>query len=128
MTSSLIKGETAQLKCQLRASEKGYIVSIPSTEVSYDLVLDDGKSNLLKTQVKFCARRHSKSNSLELALYNTNSNRPHYTSQQIDLLLVYLPEVDKVLAYKEDIFHEKKTITINLTNKNSPHHFSHYVW
>lgn len=128
MTSTLIKGETAQLKCQLRASEKGYIVSIPSTEVSYDLVLDDGKSNLLKTQVKFCNRRHSESNSLELALYNTKSNRPHYTSSQIDLLLVYVLEIDKVLAYKENIFHEKKTITINLTDKNSKFHYSKFIW
>ena len=93
----------------------------------FSLVLDDGKSNLLKTQVKFCNRRHSESDSLELALYNTNSNRPHYTSQQIDLLLVYLPEIDKVLAYKEDIFHEKKTITINLTDANSKYHYSKFI-
>lgn len=126
--SSLFRGEIAQLRVQEVAARKGYLVSIPSTEIRYDIIIDIN-GNLLRGQIKNCNRKSSDGVNLEVKLYNKkrNGGKP-YTKDQIDLLLVYVSKLDRVLCFGPEIFHEKKTITINLTNKNSKYYWEKFKW
>src|SRR2546428_6106702 len=56
--STAQKGELAILRAQQRAFEKGWIVSRPTRDCRYDLVLDDGE-RLYRVQVKYAARKSS---------------------------------------------------------------------
>lgn len=131
MNKSSSKGEYAQMKIQLKAAEKGFAVSVPTTNEKYDLVIDNN-SKLLRTQIKYCNRKSSgkKNNGrLELRLDGgTHNNRKYYTNNDIDLLLVYIPCIDKILHYSSESFHEKKTLYINLNNKKSKHYWGNFIW
>ena len=121
------KGEIAQLKVQIRAAEKNLISSIPQTEVQYDIILDDNiNKKIYRAQIKFCDRKHG--NNLQLNLCDTDGKRNHYTSDDIDILLVFLSKVDKILIYNSKKFHKKTSIQINLNDKKSPHYFEKYIW
>jgi len=125
--SSSSKGQVAQLEVELCAYRKGYFTSRPQTDLEYDLVIDTHKE-LIRAQIKFCNRKRHNNDNLELNLYNKNSNRLYYSNKNVDIILVYVPEVDKVLAYNSDKFHKRKTISINLTDKSSSFYYERYIW
>jgi hypothetical protein len=54
--STAQKGELALLHVLQRAVENGWIVSRPTRDCRYDLVLDDG-DRLYRAQVKYAGRR-----------------------------------------------------------------------
>ena len=116
------KGEIAHLKVQLRAAEKGVVVSRPTTEVRYDFVLDDGKS-LRRAQVKWGGSRSPNSeNAVCVDLRKDGGRRGKrrkYLSTEIDVLLVYVPELDRVLVFNSEHFHNKSNIMIRLAPTKS---------
>lgn len=121
------KAQIAVLKCQLIAAYKNYTSSAPLTDsMNYDLLIDTN-NDILRAQVKFCNRYHGKNN-LELRLDNKSSNRAFYTKENIDILLVYIPKLDIVLAYGPEDFHKKSRIQINLNNPDSSKYYKKYIW
>ena len=124
--SSLSRGEIAQLKVQIAAAHKEIIFSIPTTEVRYDGILDI-QGAILRAQIKYCDRKSGK-DCLELQLFNRSKNKKSYTKESIDILLVYVPQVDRILAFYPEVFHDKKTITINLTDSKSKWFWENYKW
>lgn len=103
------KGEYAKLKVMLRAAELGYSVALPTTEVRYDMILErDGK--FLRAQVKYAdGRPGHASGSIRLALYRRGKV---YAENEIDILLVYLPRLDRICCFMPKVFHNKLILQI----------------
>jgi hypothetical protein len=116
--NSLHKGQIAELKVTVRALEKGYIVSKPVIEARYDLLIDDGKT-VQKAQVKYAdgGSSHS-SGAVTVHLRHWKGNEEYqtrtYQAGDVDVLLVYLPKIDKVVRFSPDQFCGKRILTIRL--------------
>ena len=122
------KGQIAQLKCQLEANLRGYICSLPTTPQNFDVLLTKNQETI-RTQIKYCnclERKNKKR--LRLKLGGSTFNRKYYTKNNFDMLLVYVPSVDKILAYHASSFHKRATILINLKDKRSINYFEKYIW
>jgi len=104
------KGEIAMLKCSLRAAELGFIISRPTIECRYDAVLDDGE-RLLRAQIKYCDRQMVGC-SVHLGLAKRNGKT--YSKAEIDIILIYLPSVDKVVRVGPESFDGKRYVIIRL--------------
>jgi hypothetical protein len=111
------KGEIALLQVQMRAIEKGAVVSKPTIEGGrYDLVIDwDGK--LYRAQVKYCDRPASNAHgavSVCMGNVTRGSNRSVgcYTQDEVDVVLVYVPKIRQVLWFGPDQFCGKSAITV----------------
>ncbi len=103
------KGEYAKLKVMLRAAELGYVVSLPTTEVRYDVVLEkDGEFQ--RAQVKYAdGQPGHATGSVRLALYRRGRL---YDGDEIDVILVYLPRLDKICRFGPEVFHNKQILQI----------------
>lgn len=121
------KGEIALLKIQLEGNKRNYIISRPTTEVRYDLVIDTGRK-LYRTQVKYLNRKHGKNN-LELIVGDRRKDKTKtYTKEEIDILLIYVPKFDVILILKPNQFHNKKTIHFNLINPAAKTYYQKFLW
>lgn len=132
--SSANKSEVAVLHVELVANQKGYHVSLPRNQAArYDLIIDDNK-RLYRAQVKYLnryatnQRNKKQKTSLELLLYNESSGGKAYSSQEIDLLLVYCPVVDKVLMFTPKHFHNKRTLYINIKTPTARSFYQNFIW
>ncbi len=109
------KGEIAELKVILRAAEKGMIVNKPViTSTRYDLILDDGY-RLLKAQVKWAGgSRQEVEGATSVDLRKLGYSREHrrYSEGEFDILLIYLPQIDKICAFGPEIFLSRQTLSI----------------
>src|SRR3712207_5017031 len=110
------KGEIAQLKVQLRAAEKGVVLSKPLVASRYDFILDDGR-RLERVQVKYAGGKapHSRG-SVKVNLKSWEGRRLHrrYCAGEVDALLVYVPQLDEVLRFEADFFCERASFTVRL--------------
>jgi hypothetical protein len=110
------KGELAVLAVCKRCMEKGIWVSRPVVEgCRYDLILDDGHE-LTKIQIKYVS---AKNGVARVSLRKVNNgkgylNKRLYTSNEIDLVLVYIPESDKVYYIPPYLFEEKTEVSLRL--------------
>lgn len=116
MHENTIHGLVAQNKAELRAIEKGYIVSKPITECArYDLIIDNGFA-LEKVQVKYAGSKQNQSTgSCKVDFRKKSINgkmRNSYTKEEVDAILVYVPEIDKVCYFPIDVVENKSTLTI----------------
>lgn len=112
------KGELAKLKVELRANDKGVVVSRPTTEARYDLILDFG-GTLKRAQVKYAGRALSHAiGSVSADLRSRNGVRKRatrsYSADEIDLLFVYVPQLDEVLLFEPDMFSGRESIAIRI--------------
>ena len=110
------KGEIAQLKVQLRAAEKGVVLSKPLVESRYDFILDDGRK-LERVQVKYASGKAQNSQGsvkVNLKSWEGRKLRRRYCSNEVDALLVYIPQLDEVLRFEADIFCERGSFTVRL--------------
>jgi hypothetical protein len=127
MLNSRTKGEIGQLKIQLRAAELNLISSIPTTEVYYDLILDNYKTKeIYRAQIKYCNRKHGKN--LEIRLDNRSSKRIFYRHTDINWLLIFIPAKDVILKYEKKYFHRKSRIDINLVDPKSKWYYKNFIW
>lgn len=93
------KGELAKCKVLFRAYEKGMLVSEPTIDADYDLIIDDN-DHLFRCQVKYADSSPSNSSGcVKLGLRRTTRNGKIllYDPKHIDAILVYLHKVDKIV-------------------------------
>jgi hypothetical protein len=116
------KAEIAMLKVQMRAIEKGMVVSKPTAEgTRYDLILDD-HGQLFRVQVKYSSvlATHS-SGSIQIRLVKNDGKgcaRP-YADTEIDLLAVYLPSIDKICAIPISVCRGMTGITLRISDSKN---------
>jgi hypothetical protein len=106
------KGDIAVAKVCLRALEKGCVVSKPTSDaVRYDLIIDDN-GKLLRAQVKYAGNAKQKGVarlSLEKNYYRKSGIKTVlYNSSEIDIILAYIPAIDKICIFTSDDFENKR--------------------
>ena len=113
MHSTYRKGEIAQLKVQLRAVELGILTSKPTTEARYDLVLDF-KGKLERGQIKYAGSVVTPGVvTLDLRKQTRNNGVSRtYSSEEIDMLYVYVAPVDKIVRIPPTLFHNRKHLSL----------------
>ena len=117
-----VKGQLAVSKAELRALELGYLPSRPLFDGRYDLIIDNQKE-LLRVQIKY-ANGKSKTSSGNVIVkleYEDRKNRLYtYQDNEVDALIVYIPEVDKLCYFPKKIFVGKRKLSIRLVpSKNN---------
>lgn len=119
--NTTLKGHLAVIEVERRATEKGFVVSRPSIEARYDLIVDDGDS-LHRVQVKF-TNQNGDGNSLEVGLRKFGGNKgvgirtsdvKTYTSKEVDVLAIFSPLTNKVYWLPISIFEKKTMIRLRL--------------
>ena len=116
MHENTIHGLIAQNKAELRAIEKGYMISKPITECTrYDMIIDNGDT-LQKVQVKYAGSKQTVSSGSCVVDFRKKSingkERKFYSKDEIDAVLVYLPEIDKICYFPIDFIENKSALTI----------------
>ena len=111
------KAETARVKVEARALELGVICSRPSVEgTRYDCVLDiEGK--LYRAQIKYCNCLSAHSSGAITVRLRSNVGQGAarcYTKDEVDALLVYIPSIDKICFFPQEVFCGKTGINIRL--------------
>ena len=116
MHSTHQKGEIAHLKVMLRAIEKGVVLSKPLIDSRYDFILDDNQK-LERVQVKYASGKapHSRG-SVKVNLKSWEGRKLHrrYCADEVDALLVYIPQIDEVLRFEADVFCERASFTVRI--------------
>ena len=133
------KGMMACTKVQMRALElreagQNVFVSVPTNpECRYDMVVDRcGK--LYRAQVKYAGgSRADVSGVAIVSLTKGKRGERRYTSDEIDVLLVYVPVVDKLCWFGPEVYHDRTQIHIRYapTRSGRMHGcvmFEDYVW
>ena len=114
---TVFKGAVAQLKVELRAAEKGIILSRPCIDARYDYILDDGQK-LERIQVKYgdgASLRSSNAVVVSLRGWERGLIKRTYCATEVDALLVYIPKLNKVLKFDAPMFCGKTSITVRLS-------------
>jgi hypothetical protein len=110
------KGEIAQIKVMLRAAEKGVVLSKPLIESRYDFILDDGEK-LERVQVKYAGGKltHSQGSvRINLKSWEGRKMRRRYSVNEVDALLVYIPQIDKILRFEANFFCEREGFAVRI--------------
>ena len=112
------KGQLAVLKFEQEALLRGYVLSRPTMDARYDLILDDGKK-LHRVQIKYGDGLSSHSSgcvTVELRRYNGNAgkNPRVYFDSEIDAVAVYIPKIERICWIPPEKFHGKTGLTIRL--------------
>lgn len=121
LTSSQ-KGEIAKLKVEQRSVELGWVCSRPPEGSRYDLVLDDGKK-LHRAQVKYANGKTGHSQGAVVAGLRKNqgdgrnlkycrSKMKTYTKDEIDVVILFVPQVNKLCWFGPKHFHNKTSISV----------------
>ncbi len=109
------KGEIACCAVYRQALEKDILVSKPMIESRYDLILDDGKK-LWRAQVRYCDfSPKSCENSFCIKLISechNNGYRKQFSKDEVDVILVYLPSLDKILWLGPEMFEGRKFLSV----------------
>lgn len=130
-------GLIAQNKAELRAIEKGYIVSKPIHEcVRYDMIIDDCNS-LKRLQVKYAGGKQTSSTGSCVVDFRSRSingkERSGYAISEIDGVLVYIPFIDKICYFPVEFIRNKSTLTIRYIKPNNNQergiiYATDYIW
>lgn len=108
------KGEIAQLKVQLRAAQLGVLVSKPTIEARYDLILDTG-NRLERAQVKYVDCWRGAAAHLDLRKETRNNGKVRlYGAEEIDAIYAYIPKWETIVRFCPEQFHQKKSITFRM--------------
>ena len=95
----------------------------PSVETRFDLVLVDATGKCLRAQVKYAAKEPSTSVGsvcLDLRKETRNNGKKRlYSKQDTDIILAYIPQVQKIVCIESNIFENVKTLNFRFeTPKN----------
>ncbi len=102
------KGAIALCKVLLVATEKHITCSKPLTDHNrYDLVIDDGQ--LKRAQIKYA---NGTTRSKGVVRASLDKNGKVYTATDVDIMLVYLPCIDKICCFGPEVFGGKKNLYI----------------
>lgn len=135
MHSTFQKGKLAELKVQEKAVELGWVPCLPIMEQRYDMLLEKG-GRILRAQVKWCD--FIKGGSVRLSLNRETRRNGHsrpYDAEDVDVLLIYVPETGDILWVEPDVFSGKKTLNFRLEPPAKKQRFRHplryakdFVW
>jgi hypothetical protein len=112
-------GGIAIAKVEVRALEKGVITSRPAIECRYDLIIDEG-GRLARAQVKYANGKSANmvqgavTVHLEKWRVDGRGPIPYYSTEEIDLLMVYVPRIDRVLCFGPDVFEGRSQLQIRI--------------
>lgn len=123
-----LKGEIAELKVQLRAAEKGVLVSKPTTSARYDAVLDYG-DRLEKVQIKYGNGRPNRTTGCFAA--ELRRRKQVYKEGAVDALLVYIPAIDKIVRLPPNKFCGKSSVYLRIEPCKKMHKvilIDDYLW
>jgi hypothetical protein len=110
------KGQIAFLKVQIETRMKGAVVLVPTTPERYDLVLDY-QGQYYRAQVKYADGNASHSQGC--VRVDLRRRKRVYTKDEIDILLVYIPRIDKVCWFRPSVFHNKTSLYLRLRPTNN---------
>jgi len=111
------KGEYALLKVKQLALERNICLSaLTMPNCRYDLIVDCGE-RLVRAQVKYPDAKSTHSAGcvhLDLRKVTRGNKRgkPFYTAKEVDVLIVYVPKIDRLLWFESPYFHNKQAIII----------------
>lgn len=111
------KGQLAVSKAEMRAFELGFIPSRPLYDSRYDLIIDTG-ANLLRAQVKYANGRPSRNSGaviVKLEYISRVKNLFTYKQTEVDVLIVYIPIIDKLCFIPNNVFLGKRKINIRIS-------------
>lgn len=111
-----LKGQLAVSKTELRAIELGFLPSRPLFDSRYDLIIDDGKS-LSRIQIKYAnGKSKNSSGNVVVKLEYENRKKQFYTynETEVDALVVYIPEIDRLCYFPKLVFVGKRKLSIRL--------------
>jgi hypothetical protein len=116
-----VKGQLAVSKAELRAFELGYLPSRPLYDARYDLIIDNHKS-LLRAQIKYGdGKSSSGKGAIVVKLDYENRKKNYYTYQEneVDVLIVYVPKIDKLCLFPKKIFIGKRKLSVRLVKSKN---------
>jgi hypothetical protein len=106
------KGQIAFLHVQIEAAKKRAVILFPSTPVRYDLGLDYQR-RFYRAQVKYAdGKTFHSTGAVRLDLRRRGRC---YSQDEIDVVLVYVPQIGKVCWLPPEVFHNKPTVFLRLT-------------
>jgi len=117
LADQMIKAEIAMMKVWMRALQLGAFVSKPIFEgARYDYIIErDGK--LYRAQVKYADGKHKKTvGAVQVNLrkqIKKNKNHP-YSDSEIDVLVIYIPKIDKICWFGPEVFCGKQNLSIRI--------------
>jgi hypothetical protein len=112
------RGQFAQLKVELRSAEKECIVSKPTIDARYDLIIDDG-SKLTRVQIKYADGKSINSDGVVVVNFrrwagDKRTETHNYLSSEVDAILVYIAKVDKICWLPPEVFDDKPNLYLRL--------------
>jgi hypothetical protein len=117
LADQMRKAETAMMKVGIRALQLGASVSKPIFEgARYDYIIErDGK--LYRAQVKYAdGKLGYTTGAVYLNLrkqIKKNKNCP-YNDSEIDVLVVYVPKIDKICWFGPEVFCGRNSLSIRI--------------
>ncbi len=129
---SVEKGELAQLKAELRAVEKGYVVARPLTPTRYDLLIDDG-NKIWRIQVKYAngiAVHTNNAVTASLGYVDRAKVNHAYKIEEVDAFIIYVPKVESLLWFPAEKICGKLKLQIKISGKIQKNSiwYEDYLW
>jgi hypothetical protein len=117
LCDQLWKADYARTKVEMRALELGVVCSRPVVEgTRYDCILDYG-GKLYRAQIKYANGKTT--NTVGVVQVNLRKeikgekNHP-YLEHKIDVLLVYLPKIDRICWFGPEVFNGRPNLAIRI--------------
>jgi hypothetical protein len=119
--TSNIKGQLAVTKTELRALELGFLPSRPLFDTRYDLIIDNHKS-LIRAQIKYADGKSSNSSGsviVKLEYTDRQNKTVTYRNEELDVLIVYIPRIDKLCYIPKKLFIGKRKLSIRISKSRN---------
>lgn len=118
MHDTFKKGQLAHLEVEKQALMRGWITCYPTVECRFDMVIISPENKMYRAQVKYMDRTFPKTQgSLFLDLRKdtrNNGKRRPYTKSEIDVILAYVPRINKVIWLGPEIFDCVESLTFRI--------------
>jgi hypothetical protein len=105
------RGQIAFLKVQLAAARRGAVVLVPTTPARYDLALHY-EGRFYRAQVKYADCKSQ--NAQGAVRLDLRRRKRCYTADEIDVVLVYVPQSDQVYWIRPELFDNKVGLQLRL--------------
>lgn len=115
------KGQLAISMAELRAFELGYLPSRPLYDARYDLIIDK-QGKLLRAQVKYAdGKPTNTAGAVVVKLEYENRKKKFYTYQnrEVDVLIVYIPKLNKLCYLPKKVFINKRKLSIRISKSKN---------
>lgn len=113
------KGALAERLFDAEALKRGLTVSVPISEAVYDRILERQDGSLVRVQIKYADNdgpSHS-GGAVTVGLEgsrNGKTSRRAYTDEDVDAVVVYLPQTDRLYWLPPEVFVGKRGVALRL--------------